>query len=132
MKTNTLFRIGTVAAIILAIGIAFSWLTFTRIANASAPSGLPAAVSAVSTTTVSTTAIQLAATSTCAARIVSTGGASAVMLGFSAFQGTTTTGTTGIYQAASTTVAYDSGIYGCGQLSAYSYASSLVNVVTTQ
>ena len=101
-------------------------------AFAAAPSGLAATVYSTGTFTVSNTAMQIAATTTqCAARDVSTG-ASAVMLGFTAAAGTTTSGTVGMWQAGSTTVAYDSGIYGCGQVSAYSYTSGIVNVITTK
>lgn len=102
-----------------------------RFASASAPSGLPATWVSEAAYTVSTTALQIAATSTCAARIVSTS-ASPVQLGFSAAAGSTTSATVGTLQAASTTVVYDSGIYGCGQLSAYSFTSGTVNVVETR
>ena len=102
-----------------------------RLASASAPSGLPATVIFVGSSTVSTTAIVLNATTTnCAARIVSTG-SNPVMLGFTGANGTTTNATTGLWQAGSTTVAYDSGLYGCGLLTAYSALGSIVNVVVT-
>ena len=132
MKTQIMFRIGAVAAIVLAIGIAFSWIAFTRVALAQAPSGLPASVYTESTTSLGTTVLQLAATTTnCASRVVSTSG-SAIMLGFTAANGTTTSGSVGIWQAASTTVAYDSGLYGCSQLSGYSYATDPITLIITQ
>lgn len=41
---------------------------------------------------------------------------------------TTLDGTTGFVQGASTTVAYDSGIYGCGRWTAYAAASTTITV----
>lgn len=128
--THTSYKYGMIGAIFIAALVCLMAIAF-RPAFASAPSGLPANLTSAASLTVSTTALQLAATSTtCSARIVSTGN-SAVMLGFSAYAGTTTTGSVGVWQGASTTVAYDSGLYGCGQLSAYSYTSSLVDVIVT-
>ncbi len=133
MKTNILFRIGAIVAFLIAIAIAASIGSVMKFASASAPPGAPAVVNSMASTSVNTpTVTQIAATSTCTARTISTSGASAVMLGFSAFQGTTTTGSFGMYQAASTTVTYDSGQFGCGQISAFSYATSTVNTLTTQ
>lgn len=66
----------------------------------------------------------------CTSRVISTG-ANPIMLSFSRSNltgsATTTTNpgpTIGFLQAASTTVAYDSGIYGCPAVSAYGYAAS--------
>lgn len=73
------------------------------------------------------TAANIIATSTCTARIITTSG-SAVMLTFSDKQGQTPTGSFGFLQAASTTVVYDSGLYGCGLVKATSFATQLVTV----
>ena len=99
-------------------------------ANASAPSGLPATVSTTSQETLSTTALQLFATSTCSARIISTSG-QPIMLTFSDKQGSVPTGSFGLIQAASTTVVYDSGQYGCGSVRGYSFGSQLLTLVET-
>lgn len=69
----------------------------------------------------------------CKARIVSTTGGSAIMLVFGDpangdLSSSTVSGTVGHWQAASTTVAYDSGLYGCGRWSAYSYATQTITV----
>ena len=56
----------------------------------------------------------------CTARVISTTGR-AIMLSFGS---TTPTAIVGNVQAASTTVAYDSEIYGCGQVRAYAYEVS--------
>lgn len=70
---------------------------------------------------------------TCNARVVTTQGTSAVMLSFGDktngdFSSTTLAGTIGHLQAASTTVSYDAGIYGCGRWTAYAWASSTLTV----
>ena len=122
-----------IIAAVIAVGLLCSLVVLNeaKIASASAPSGLPATVYSAGTTSVGTTDVQLAATTTmCAARIVSTQGSN-VMLGFSALNGSTTSAIYGIEQLASTTVAYDSGLYGCGQLSAYSFSTAVVTEVTT-
>lgn len=72
----------------------------------------------------------------CKARVISTWGASAIMINFgdpgsdrlNNISSTTVSGSVGHWQAASTTVAYDSGIYGCGRWSAYSYATQTLTI----
>jgi len=72
----------------------------------------------------------------CKSRIITTQGNSAIMINFGDpgtdrlgnISSTTVSGTVGHWQAASTTVAYDSGLYGCGRWSAYAYASSTLTV----
>lgn len=102
--------------------------SYTNIAKASAPPGLPATIFTVVNPTASTTAGIVMASSTCAARIVSTG-VSAVNI---SFNDTLPTGTLGVLQAASTTVAYDSGQYGCGTVRIFSYVSQLVTVIDSR
>lgn len=71
----------------------------------------------------------------CKARIVTTTG-SAIMLNFGEpgadragnISSTTVSGSVGHWQSASTTVAYDSGLYGCGQWTAFSYASQTISL----
>lgn len=98
---------------------------------AGAPSGLPATVATSSNPTVTTTAALVFATSSCAARIITTV-ASPIMITFSDNQGKVPTALYGHLQPASTTVAYDSGIYGCGAVRVYSFASSAISVTETR
>lgn len=71
---------------------------------------------------------------TCNARVITTQGASAVMISFGEpitpgnISSTSLSGTVGHLQLASTTVAYDSGIYGCGQWHVWAWASSTITV----
>lgn len=91
---------------------------YSRVAEASAPSGLPAAFASSSLQTVSASAASTitATTTWCSSRVITTTGRD-VMLTFD--DAKTPTGLFGHYQAASTTVAYDSGIYGCGAIKGF-------------
>ncbi len=133
--TDKLIRTGIVAAALVAI-VFMVYLTLqeTKVAFASAPSGLPATFATSSVDSLAAnTATVIAATSTCAARIITTAGASSVVLLFTDKFGNTLTGNTfTALQAASTTVSYDSGIYGCGLVRALAYAAQLVNITETQ
>jgi hypothetical protein len=100
-------------------------------AFASAPSGIPTTVATTSAPTVGAASTLIIATSTCNSRIISTSG-SAINLSFSDNQGFTPTAVAGFTQQASTTVAYDSGQYGCGAVRAYSFTSSVVTVSDTR
>lgn len=70
----------------------------------------------------------------CKSRVITTSGLSAIMISFDDIPAagnvgsTTVSGTVGHWQAASTTVAYDSGIYGCGTWNVYAYATSTLTV----
>jgi len=97
------------------------------LALGSAPSGLPASV-ATSTTVTATAGVAklLFATSTnCAARSI--GAQVAINITFSDINGQRPTNADGHPQAASTTVAYDGGLYGCGAV----YVFPLVTGVIT-
>ena len=97
----------------------------------SAQDGVQAVAYSTATTTVaSTTATTLFASSTtCTARIITTN-TNAVVLSFN--PDFTPTLTAGHYQAASTTVAYDSGIYGCGVTKAISATPGVVTISETR
>lgn len=116
---------------ILTIAIAYLLYTAPFMAGASAPSGIPATVATTSPALVNTSASTVFATSTCASRTISTV-ASPIMITFSDVQGSVPTGTFGHLQAASTTVAYDSGLYGCGALKVYSFVSSTITVMESR
>ena len=74
----------------------------------------------------------------CKSRIISTDGTSAIRLSFKDIPGAGNVGSTtigasiGTIQLASTTVAYDSGIYGCGVWNAWAYASTTLTLTETQ
>jgi hypothetical protein len=75
---------------------------------------------------------------TCNARVISTQGLSAIMIAFSDpvlsaqlagnLGSTTVSASAGHFQAASTTVVYDAGLYGCGRWTVYAWASSTLTV----
>jgi hypothetical protein len=93
-------------------------------AESSAPSGVPATIATSSLMSVGpSNAVTLQATSSCTARVITTY-ANPVMLTFSDYIGQSPTAVFGHLQAASTTVAYDSGLYGCGLVKAYGYTAS--------
>ena len=123
-KTFPAVIIGVFAALLVLI------LFGSHSVSAGAPPGLHATVATSSSPTLgATSATVIVSTSTCMARIVSTGG-SIVMLSFNDAQ--TPTGSFGVQQAASTTVAYDAAQYGCGQMKAFSFAASIITVIDTR
>lgn len=128
-KTQSLTYI-IVAALILAV-IYLYGASASRV-GASAPPGNIAFMATTSMQAVNTTASLLFATSSCSARIVSTV-ASPVMLTFYDASSTSIglnvpSGVFGHLQAASTTVVYDSGQYGCGTMRAFSFVASTITV----
>lgn len=125
-QSNLRYIIVAVTILLLAIGFA---IDSTPKAGAAAPSGLPATVATSSSQIVITSAPIIFATSTCAARIITVNAGGNIMLTFSDMLGQTPTATFGRFQAASTTVEYDSGIYGCGSVKAY---GSGVTITTTE
>jgi hypothetical protein len=98
-----------------------------ELVQGSAPSGLPATIATSSKITVTTTPILVFATSSCASRIITTT-ASPIMISFSDDPAVVLTGQYGHLQGASTTVAYDSGQYGCNNTRIYSFASGAITV----
>ncbi len=110
---NTLTKV----LLTFAIGLSLTALYFasnkSSVFLGSATAGLPATI-ATTTQFAVTTSQQLAiATSSCTSRVVSTRTA-AVMLTFSDITGFVPTAILGHLQVGSTTVVYDSGVYGCG------------------
>ena len=122
------FQYGFAVLAVLAVAYVFS---IQSIVFAGAPSGLQATVATTSANAVGTTATMLFATSTCSARIVTTA-ASPVMLTFSDYANQTPTGSFGHLQAASTTVSYDGGVYGCGKVKAYAFVASTITLTETR
>lgn len=102
--------------------------------SGSAHPGLAASVATTSNPTVTTSPSLAVATTTggnCSARIITTY-AQPIMITFSDVQGKVPSGTFGHYQPASTTVAYDSGLYGCDAVRIYSFASQAITVSETR
>jgi hypothetical protein len=97
----------------------------------SAPAGLEGTVATSSLLNVSSTAITLIATTSCSARIITTT-ASPIMLTFSDYNGQTPTFQLGHLQAASTTVVYDSGQWGCGLVKAYAFNTGTITFTSVR
>lgn len=96
----------------------------------SAMGGFAATVATTSVSAIAAGGINtLVATSTCSATIITA--QTAIMLTFSDYVGQSPTGLFGVLQAASTTIAYDSGLYGCGLIKAFSYAAQSLTVTRT-
>lgn len=127
-------RIYAIAVLAVCVCLAFVLFGFHVELNktfGSADNGLAATVASSTAEVVSTTATNIAATSTnCASRVITTT-SQAVMLTLSDYAGQTPTQTFGHYQAASTTVAYDGGLYGCGLIKAISGGGASSNVTVT-
>ena len=122
-------------AVIIAIGVFALTAAFSvhNVALASAPSGLPATVATSSALSASSRTAQLlfATSTSCSARVITTTGVT-MMLTFGDNQGKRPTGTYGHLQAASTTIAYDSGLYGCGAVYGYSDAAQNLSLTETR
>lgn len=99
----------------------------------SAPSGLNSSVSSSTRVTLSdaTATFLFATSSQCASRAISTRGG-AVVLTFSDRFGNVPGPVLGHVQAASTTVVYDSGLYGCDALRIYSFGAQVVDITETR
>jgi len=127
---------------VLAIGVLAFWVASTlRTTYGSAPSGLSASYATSSTLAVGPNYVQVLTTAqpNCAARVVSTA-ATAIRLSFGGESATSTATSTsqisssiGTLQAASTTVVYDGGLYGCGFVGTIGVdiTTSTVHVLTT-
>lgn len=126
MNENRLQRIDIyVIAFALILAGYFVW-NATNVLG-SAPSGLEATEARAQTITVGTSApTTLFATSTgCASRVVTTVSQPIKILFSGVNIATSSMGlTTGHFQAASTTIVYDSGLYGCGVMTALGYGGS--------
>ena len=131
----TLKRTGVYFIALFALGFfAALWvLSIAQKVDAGAPSGLPASQAVATTTTVgpaNNDTLIFAATTRCNSRIVRTQGQEIILLFDEPTNGDLASSTNsfvaGFVQLASTTVAYDSGIYGCGRLTGYASASTSI------
>ena len=136
---QNIFAILAIVGVTIAIGFYLS--SFTYIAQGSAPSGLPANVATSSTATLDQYGnVQvIRSTPNCNARVVTVLGGAGVMLSLGeknasstgaeyGLASSTLSATFGHYQAGSTTVAYDSGIYGCGEWYGFGFATTTITV----
>lgn len=141
MNTSTR-NILTVSAMIAALIVTMIASAFIladmRIASASAPSGLMSRVATTSTIAVgpnvNTVPTSLFGTTQCSSRVISTASEN-IYLSFASVGSTTISVSgypkLGFVQLASTTVAYDSGIYGCGLVSARAVATATITIMET-
>jgi len=132
MKDLTLFIVS--AAFLLFMG--YQFIQFVKPVTFGAASPGTAATVATSTAvamaanTVQTiVASSTSGTSNCLARVIGTT-AAAVTLTFNDIY--SPGGQSGFVQPASTTVAYDASVYGCGKVKAYSFAAQTLNVQETR
>lgn len=127
MTLSTRHIVSALLAGALLIGIIIGGIWFQpETSLGSAPPGAPAWVASSTAPTVPVNvATTIIATSSCSARIISTGQTTAMLTFADDF---TPTGSFGVWQAASTTVAYDSGLYGCGEVKAWTNATGVITV----
>ena len=142
MSTSKTFIGGTIAAIIVLIGSILIGLQ--KAPELSLGEAVIVATPRIATTTTvgpqGAAAVKtqiFAANTSCKSRIISTVNG-AVMLSFDDIPGagnvgsTTVSGTVGHVQVASTTVAYDAELFGCGTWNAWASASTTITLVETQ
>lgn len=129
MTLTTKHVVSITIALVTVLCILF--INQVQLVGASAPPGIPAFVATTSQMTVNTTASRVLATTTaCSSRIISTV-ASPITISFSDRNGFVPSGLVGHVQAASTTVAYDSGLYGCDAMRIYSFSATDITVTQT-
>ncbi len=121
----------------VAFGLALWVISITQKAESSSPAGTRTLISSSTIAAIvgSTSPVTLfAVNSACTSRVISTV-QSAIMLTFATStdldQTVQPTATFGHVQAASTTVSYDSGIYGCGVVQAFGFEASSATPSTT-
>lgn len=133
--TNTLIG-GVLAALVLLLGAIFTGIqTAPDLSLGGAGEGLAATLNSATTTTVGPQAVSrvtiFSKVPDCSARVITTNYA-AIWLNFDEpkvtgnISSTTLSNAAGHYQAASTTVAYDGEIYGCGKVTGYAIASTTI------
>lgn len=127
MKTREYLIIGFLGLFI----VIAAWIIVSRVpvSFSSATSGLAARIATSSTENLpaATNIPNLVATSTCVARIITVG-----QITLFTFNGLPATLGSGVYQAASTTVAYDSGLYGCGAVNGMTATAETITVMESQ
>lgn len=127
------------AAVIAFAMIVTSFLASPKLASAANPAGYPAQVATTSILAVGPSNNMYAFGTTtresaynCSARVISTD-YQPIRISFASVSSTTLSTSVGIYQAASTTVAYDAAIYGCGYVTVRGLnASTTIQLVETR
>ena len=103
--------------------------SYSQIAGAAAPDGVSAIVATSTNPQLALNTVSvLAATSSCMARIVSTASTTLMLT----FGDQVPSATFGHWQGASTTVAYDASVYGCGTMKAFSFHNGLISITETR
>jgi len=129
MKKESKIIIGVLVA---AVVLMFFGVLSLRVGPVKLGGGVPGTqVTLASTTQFSVakdTVIQIAATSSCIARIITTGTAGVGL----EFMDRPLVGNAGQWQAASTTVAYEASIYGCGVTRARADVATVITVKETR
>ena len=129
-----------IGASILFVGLLLAlWgITLTQKAESSAPIGLPATIHTVSQVAIGPQEriVIFAGSTFCSSRIIATRGTEALFsFASSSVSGMATSSNhlalsgRGLTQGASTTVAYDGGLYGCGPVGALAYSSTTITVI---
>lgn len=127
-----------IAASITALTLLAALFLYSQSTFASAPPGLPASQAVATTTQVGPQAkvTLFSANGSCTARVVSTRGTDIFLVFADPTNGNLSSTTlafgAGFYQAASTTVAYDGGLYGCGRMIGYALASTTITISQMQ
>ena|SRR3990167_3975518 len=130
IQINKLEKVGLVLLGVALMGLLTWWAFSILPVFGSAPSGLPASNASSSPIAVAagTVTTPVATSTTCAARVVATASTTImVQVG-----GDGPTASAGYFQAASTTVIYDGGIYGCGALKVFPFSTGAITVMETQ
>jgi len=130
---STITKTSIACGVLLALSALLFLMAQSRPVSGAAPDGERAAVATSSVSqSVTAGAVELlfATSSQCAARIVSTN-AGEVKLTFSDHNGVRPTALAGFGQPASSTVAYDASVYGCGAVYVFPSYTGVLNVAET-
>lgn len=121
----------TTVSLIFIFGV---YLLFSSTSKVDSAGWFPVHLQSATTTAVGPDTVKTLFTdetsATCKSRVITTS-ASPIMISFddtTGFGSTTISGAAGHLQAASTTVAYDSALYGCGLMSAFAFSSTTITV----
>lgn len=136
LKQKSILSLVASSVLFVAILFFISVLAGAKNVGATAPAGLNAQVATSSTLAVGPGNNMYALGTTtresafqCAARVISTTG-QPIMISFAALSSTTLSQVVGHQQPASTTVAYDGGLYGCGYMTIRGLNSSTTITLT--
>ena len=139
---SSLLNVGIGLTLTGIIALAAAFFITTNKTFSAAPSGLSASLATTTTFTVGPQQnLRLfTANTNCAARVIRTQGVPIVLtffdpttsVGSDVVSSSTLKAIVGFIQAASTTVAYDSGLYGCGEVWGFAEASTSLTKMETQ